>query len=220
MPDRANTIIYGKRLRRLRYSKDLSKAELAEKANVPEKTLQTIEYEDQTSIEKGVVARIARALKVKTDVLTRPPVSIAKKAKAQFPKRVQKPLSKTVILRSKKQVLFYSKLIIYSLEDALRATEERRYHNNPPSDLIIDDDNFVQEVRNLVVELKRLNDILQTTRNLRGAAKKPVIEVKKHVNVFLKKWAATVGVERASLQLEPWWRCCIKWALVTPCSTN
>jgi hypothetical protein len=72
-------------------------------------------------------------------------------------KKSRRAASRAVVVRSRKQVVFYSKLVILSIEDALEGAGKDRHHNHPPSDLIVDDDQYLQELRNLVAELKRLN---------------------------------------------------------------
>jgi transcriptional regulator with XRE-family HTH domain len=76
------------------------------------------------------------------------------------------------VIRSRSQVIFYSKLVIFALNDALNTVSDTRLHNHPPSELIVDDDQYIDELRNLVAELKRLNDLLDRSGSIRTKAKK------------------------------------------------
>jgi transcriptional regulator with XRE-family HTH domain len=157
--------------------------DLSKLAMVSVATMQGIER-GRIHADAAMLNRIATALNV--------PASALQIKKSSYKLDDTEPKIGTI--RNKRQVLFYSKLIIYSLEDALSSIDGR-HHNNPPSDLIIEDESYIAELRALVVELKRLNELLEAKKPPgRAAAKKPIVEVKKHLNTFLSKWAATVGV--------------------------
>lgn len=156
--------------------------ELSHLLGVSVPTLQGMER-GRIHIEPELLKKFAVALGVN--------VSVLRVKESSYKLDSTGPKAGTV--RNKRQVLFYSKLIIYSLEDALSSIDDR-HHNNPPSDLIIEDESYLAELRALVVELKRLNELLEAKRSNRAVPKKPIIEVKKHLNTILSKWAGTVGV--------------------------
>lgn len=109
-------------------------------------------------------------------------------------------------------IIFYSDLFIAALEEALDY-DPARHHNQPPPALRIEDSNYLNEIRALTLELKRLNQNLEaaakadsksTTRQKRTPRKeveKSTIEVKKHLNTFFSKYASTLGTGAAALTI-------------------
>ncbi|WP_439360534.1 hypothetical protein [Bradyrhizobium sp. DASA03007] len=121
------------------------------------------------------------------------------------------PVRRDVVTR-KKQVIFFSKLFIAALEEAIEY-DPQRHHNQPPPPLRLDDADYLAEIRTLITELKRLNDNLeeasqavskrkpQRTPAKRKAAENSAIEVSKHVNTFLNKYASALGTGAAVLTI-------------------
>jgi transcriptional regulator with XRE-family HTH domain len=174
----------GERVHTLRVERRLTISDLAQHSGVSADTIAHIERGRHKARPETIYA-IAKGLGVSFEAIVEPPVIPKRKLKS----RVLMP----VRIRSKTQVVFYSKLIVYALEEALDTTSHERHHNKPPPDLVVDDEKYLQELRNLVAELKRLNDLLET-HSLKSTPKKPVIELRKHLNTFLNRWAGTVGV--------------------------
>ncbi|SEN89946.1 hypothetical protein SAMN05443254_11388 [Bradyrhizobium sp. OK095] len=105
----------------------------------------------------------------------------------------------TVVIRSVRQALFHSRLVIAAFDEALEY-DVLRQHNEPPPLLLLDSPDYLDEIRKLVVELRHLNSYLETVRRfpkrraedttvLRG----PVASTKRHINTFLGRYASTLG---------------------------
>jgi hypothetical protein len=121
------------------------------------------------------------------------------------------PIRSDVVGR-KTQVIFFSELFITALEEALDY-DPIRHHNAPPPALRLDDDDYLEEVRTLIAELKRLNKNLEKAAKAeakpkpkrtpapRKAAEKSAIDVSKHVNTFLNKYASGLGTGAAALTI-------------------
>jgi transcriptional regulator with XRE-family HTH domain len=161
--------------------KPMSLRELSALAGISFPTLQAMER-GRIHIDARSLKRIARALQVDVSAL-----------RGETRLNVPTAVSKSGTIRNRRQVIFYSKLVIFSLEDALGSIDNR-HHNNPPSDLIVDDAAYIEQLRTLVFELKRLNDLLENQTTTQRITKKPIIDAKKHLNNFLSRWAGTVGV--------------------------
>jgi hypothetical protein len=122
----------------------------------------------------------------------------------------------TPIIRSPEHALFYSRQIVTALEEALEY-DPKRHHNQPPPALRIENADYLNEIRELVAELKRLNEYLEAVAKERAvpetkfspkrkaapkkAAEKSAVEVSKHVNTFLNKYAAGLGTGAAALTI-------------------
>lgn len=110
-------------------------------------------------------------------------------------------------IRDVSQALFYCRAIIASFEEAIEY-DPKRHHNQPPPALRIENPDFLAEVRKLVVELRALNANLATVNQSsarRNSARRPVqkstVDVAKHLNTFLNKYAAALGTGAATLTL-------------------
>jgi hypothetical protein len=106
-----------------------------------------------------------------------------------------------VVVKSVPQAIFYSRLVITAIDEALDY-DPARHHNQPPPDLWFDDRAYLDDIRNLVTELRRLNDNLLAIRSM-AALSGPVtaqseIEkssdaAKKRLNLFLDKYTESVA---------------------------
>jgi hypothetical protein len=119
------------------------------------------------------------------------------------------PTNDRVVIQSPQEVIFYSTMMISALEEALEYSAER-HHNHPPPALLIENEDYLHEIRHLVTELKRLNDNLElaaaepkTAKPKRPskAAQKSAVDVKKHLNTFLDKYAQSLGKGAAALTI-------------------
>jgi transcriptional regulator with XRE-family HTH domain len=188
MVDRQMIEPAGQLIRDLRNRRVWSPGTLAEKAGISAETLRLAETGRRKRINFLTIAKIAKALGVRPETL------IAGDAPRTRVLIKNKRESTAVIIGTRQLVVFYSRLIISTVETALDDHDTNRKHNQPPSELIIEDKEYIAELRHLVAELRRLNELLETVRSLNGKARKPVIDVKKHVDTFLNKWAGTIGV--------------------------
>jgi hypothetical protein len=119
------------------------------------------------------------------------PKKAATRAKATIRKKKAAPR-----IGDKKQVIQYSNIIIVALQEALDY-EPARQHNQLPPALYIDDAKYKDDIRELIGELRRLNDLLE--RNSIRAAKVPAIKVAKHLDKFLGTYGNTLAKDAAHL---------------------
>jgi len=101
-----------------------------------------------------------------------------------------------LVIRDKKQVIQYSNIIIVALQEALDH-DPARHHNQPKPALYIDDDRYKDDIRELIGELRRLNELLER-KSLR-AAKKPAINLAKHLDKFIGTYGNTLAKDAAHL---------------------
>jgi hypothetical protein len=105
----------------------------------------------------------------------------------------RKPKSKgRIAVRSKELVVSYSKLIIFVLEEALQYDPAKQYNHSPP-ELWIDDAEYLQEIRKLVEELRRLNTLLEAATAKSRETKRVAINIRQHTNNFLDKFSGALG---------------------------
>jgi hypothetical protein len=114
------------------------------------------------------------------------------------------------VVKRKTEVYFFSTLLITAFQEALDY-DPRRHHNEPPPALRLEDEDYLKEIRTLIGELRRLNENLENAANAetkpkpkrtiapRKAAEKSAIQVTKHVNTFLSKYASALGTGAAVL---------------------
>ena len=102
---------------------------------------------------------------------------------------------KAVVIRNKKQLQFQAGLLIQALEQAI-GYQSRPQSNDPAPelyrDLALEKVANLREVKALVVELRRLNDLLAKSKQVKST-QKPVVEVRKHLNTFLGSFAKSAG---------------------------
>jgi hypothetical protein len=115
-----------------------------------------------------------------------------------------------VVIRNPSQAIMYSQLIIGSVQETLDYNP-KRHHNQPPPALRIEDDGYLNELRNLIEELKRLNALLETRiasnsgpeKITRPPRRKEVddaaVTVRKHLNNFLHNYTGLLGKSAALL---------------------
>jgi hypothetical protein len=102
---------------------------------------------------------------------------------------------KAVVIRNKKQLQFQAGLLIQALEQAI-GYQSRPQSNDPAPelyrDLALEKVANLRAVKALVVELRRLNDLLAKSKQVKST-QKPVVEVRKHLNTFLGSFAKSAG---------------------------
>ena len=101
-------------------------------------------------------------------------------------------LTRRIRVRSAKQVMFHSNLLIGTFEEALDY-DARRHHNRPPPALRLEDKEYLEELRKLVTELKQMNSFLADLTASKRAKSDPPAQLRKHLDIFLKKYSATLG---------------------------
>jgi hypothetical protein len=95
-------------------------------------------------------------------------------------------------IKSRSQVVQYSKLLIAALEEIVDY-EPARHHNQPPPDLRIGDEEYLREIRNLIAELRTLNSLLETTRRQPKKATGAVVKLTRHFDTFLSCYAKSLA---------------------------
>ncbi len=100
------------------------------------------------------------------------------------------------VVRNKQQILYYSHILIEALQEALNY-DPLRDHNQASPELRIEDRTYLEELRSLVTELQRLNDLL-AHRNV-SQQNSQVINLGKHFDKFLESYASALGKAAAGL---------------------
>jgi hypothetical protein len=103
-------------------------------------------------------------------------------------------------IQNREVLLRYSRIIIDALQEA-HDYDTLRQHNQPPPDLWIDDETYLQELKNLIAELKRLNDLLERPRPSARETKRAVSGLSKHFDTFLSNYAKGLGAGAAGLTI-------------------
>src|SRR5205085_5493969 len=107
--------------------------------------------------------------------------------------------NKVPTIRSQKEHLAASsKALINAFEEVLNY-DPSRHHNRPPPDLRIEDSNYLEEVRILAGELRRLNDLLEKTQINKPQTKHAVLQFQKHFDGFLNRFATSLATGAAGL---------------------
>jgi len=102
---------------------------------------------------------------------------------------------KAVVIRNKKQLQFQAGLLIQALEQAVNYQPRPQSNDPAPElyrDLALEKVANLREVKALVAELRRLNDLLAKSKQVKST-QKPVVEVRKHLNTFLGSFAKSAG---------------------------
>jgi hypothetical protein len=112
--------------------------------------------------------------------------------------------SATQILRTsprgqnRSHVIVYSQILITAIEEALEWNAVRK-HNNPPPALRLEGPDYLQELRSLANELKRLNDLLE--RKAPQKIRTEAVHLAKHFDKFLSSYAGAMGKGAAGLTI-------------------
>ncbi len=103
------------------------------------------------------------------------------------------PSRNTNAAQKREDILRYSRILIEALQEALDY-DPNRQHNRPAPELrISDDERFLQELRNIIVELKRLNDLLESKKRNVSTTRKEVASLGQHFDKFLTNYASAFG---------------------------
>ena len=105
------------------------------------------------------------------------------------------------LIKNSAEIIHYSTALITALQEALDY-KPGRHHNFPPPSLRIDDPDYFLEVRKLIIELKRLNSLLEikVAGNVE-AAEETVTRLQKHFDIFLSAYAKALGTGAAGLTI-------------------
>lgn len=103
---------------------------------------------------------------------------------------------KRLHLRDKKQVFIQSRVLIVSLEDAISYDPQTQHNQQQPELYValgLDKPGTRIDVKALIDELKRLNELLESARAPTEDHNKTVIDLRKHLNSFLNAIAISAG---------------------------
>jgi hypothetical protein len=98
------------------------------------------------------------------------------------------------------EVIRQTKALIIVLEEALDY-DPVRGHNQTPPVLWSGDPSYRKEVKALVVELRRLNSLLEAKRPRKKEAERAVVDLARHFDKFLQAYASWFGKGAALLTL-------------------
>jgi hypothetical protein len=76
-----------------------------------------------------------------------------------------------------------------------------RGHNQTQPILWNDDPSYLKDVGSLVLELRRLNALLEARRSRKAETKKAFVSLAKHLDTFLQSYSKTLGKGAAYLTL-------------------
>lgn len=95
--------------------------------------------------------------------------------------------------QKREDVLRYSRVLIEALQDALDYDPNRQHNRSAPELRVSDDESFLKELRKIVAELRRLNDLLESKKRNVSATRKQVISLGQHFNKFLTNNSGAFG---------------------------
>jgi hypothetical protein len=107
--------------------------------------------------------------------------------------------TKRDVITNPTELVRHSQILIIALQEALDY-DPLRGHNRQPPALWIDNPSYLIDVNSLVIELRRLNSLLEAKRP-RKEAKRAVIDLSGHFNRFLRSYATTLGTGAGVLTL-------------------
>jgi hypothetical protein len=108
--------------------------------------------------------------------------------------------ARAIFIENRDDILRYSRVLIDALHEAVDY-DAARQHNQPPPSLRLDDSAYRQELRNLIAELKRLNELLEKANPPAKKTSKAVETLSKHFGEFLESYAQTLGKGAAGLTI-------------------
>ncbi|MGY4428961.1 putative DNA-binding protein [Bradyrhizobium sp. F1.13.1] len=105
-----------------------------------------------------------------------------------------------IVVRNRKQTMFQIAIILDALQQAIDY-DPKLHHNQPPPPLRIENSDYLTELRNLVEQLRHLNETLSATKLSRSGAPvangrdvtKPAIDTRKAISKFVNNYAGTLG---------------------------
>jgi hypothetical protein len=110
------------------------------------------------------------------------------------PERKTRSRQNRTVTRS--EAIAYSHILIAAFQETIDYANVKQRNAKPPA-LWIDDNTYIEHVKSLVLELKRLNDLLEK----RKPTKRETINITHHINVFLGSYAKHLGIGGAWLTI-------------------
>ncbi len=104
------------------------------------------------------------------------------------------------VVRSREHILMQSRVLVETLSDVLDY-DPHRNHNRLRPELYMSDERYLTHLKNLVTELKRLNDLLDKDHGRATSASASVLKLRIHVDEFLRSYAKDLGSGAAKLTL-------------------
>jgi hypothetical protein len=95
-------------------------------------------------------------------------------------------------------VIQHTKILIIALQEALDYDPVRDHNQRPPI-LWSGDPSYLKDVKDLVLELRRLNSLLEAQRPRKKEAERAVIDLARHFDKFLHAYASWFGKGTALL---------------------
>lgn len=108
--------------------------------------------------------------------------------------------TKQGVITNRAGIIQHSKILIVALQEALDYDPLRGHNQRPPA-LWSDDPAYLRDVDTLVVELRRLNSLLEAKRPSKKEANRAVIDLARHFDKFLHAYASWFGKGAAALTL-------------------
>jgi hypothetical protein len=105
-----------------------------------------------------------------------------------------------ITITNRAEVIRYTTVLIIALEETLEYNP-RRAHNQPPPALWNDDPEYLRDVGSLVIELRRLNSLLDAKRLRKKEADRVVIHLAQHFDQFLRSYVSWFGRGAAVLTI-------------------
>lgn len=125
-------------------------------------------------------------------------ISLVKEANAKNPRFA----ASTETLRSTasqlQQARKYVRLLIASFQEVLDY-DPVRFHNQPPPALRIEDQGYLNEVRNIVAELQKLNKLLASRKSSGRQIKSKATALGRYFDEFFNSYAKAMGKVMATL---------------------
>jgi hypothetical protein len=112
-------------------------------------------------------------------------------------KDTEKPKTRRT-LKDPHQALYYSQLLIDTFQEVLDY-DPVRSHNRPAPNLRLENPEYLDFIRELVTELRKLNSLLVKNRRSSSETRTTVLSLSKHFNKFLSSYAGAMGKVAAGL---------------------
>jgi hypothetical protein len=106
--------------------------------------------------------------------------------------------TKQGVITNRAGMIQHSKILIIALQEALDYDPVRGHNQRPPV-LWNDDPAYLRDVGSLVLELRRLNTLLEAKRPRKAETGQAVVDLSRHLNKFLDSYASWFGKGAAVL---------------------
>lgn len=99
---------------------------------------------------------------------------------------------RSIKIGNKAETIRYIHILLAAIDEAINH-DPLRHHNNPPPALRLENSQYLDELRELVTELRRLNDLLEAKIPKKAATGKATINLYKHFDTFIGNFASSAG---------------------------